>query len=89
VSEPTNSQYINEVDELILRAACEILRRVGGNVPDRVFDADLTTAELLSIGRTHDRLVTAGDAVMSALIALKVNAEHYPPTVPKPQSLRA
>ena len=80
------SQHMNEVDQLILRAAKQVLDRTARNVTSGIFSADMGTAEILNIGSLRERLETAENAVSRALIALEVNAEHCPPA--KPASLR-
>jgi hypothetical protein len=83
------SRYLSETDELIVRAAAEILSRAARKWHETVMDAP--PSELLNIGRLQGKMEAAANAVTTAMIALDVNAEHYPPTAlePEPQALEA
>lgn len=88
MSEPTSSRYLNETDELIVRAAQQILKRGAIEWLDRVMDANVGTSEIMNIARMQDRMDVAADAISNALVAVHVNAAHYPADAPEPQSLR-
>jgi hypothetical protein len=79
----TASRYLNETDELIVRAAGEILNRAADAWHDHVMDAP--QSELLNIGRMQGKMEAASRAISAAPIAVESNAEHYPPTVPEPE----
>jgi hypothetical protein len=84
-TDTTGSKYINETDELILRAAAEIMRRTAVSVTDVVWgNSEISRPEIVNLGGIAAKLTVASDAIDSVIISFEVNAASYP----EPQSLR-
>jgi hypothetical protein len=82
----SDSRYLSETDKQIVIAAREILGR-GSQWCTHFMVADISVAELLSIGALRGEMRAASEAIGRALIAVEVNAEHWPVDALEPQSL--